>query len=271
MALSHFCGACQCSAGRTLATAMSNASRSVVVTFPGSVEDGDVAALPLPEHEDAPLELDAYRSGPSSSPSTPGRSARRASCSFACRTAPAVIASPAECRWRAGGGTGDARRRASRPRRARGTGGGFSPRRPGPPRRRRRAPAGGTASARRAPARSHTPTRRSRPRPDLRPRRSPARPRIGTRLFHDQFRRLSGRILVVELELHLQRVPAVVPARAARTPARSVGESGRARVPSSYVCSRRQHRRPVGHQVRVREEDDRLARIAELVDELRRS
>ena len=33
-ALSHFCGACQCSAGRTLATAMSNESRSAVVRRP---------------------------------------------------------------------------------------------------------------------------------------------------------------------------------------------------------------------------------------------
>ena len=60
-ALSHFCGACQCSDGRTLVTVMSNESRCAVVEARRRrrrVDDGDVRAQQLPEDEDAALELD---------------------------------------------------------------------------------------------------------------------------------------------------------------------------------------------------------------------
>ena len=61
-ALSHFCGACQRSDGRTLATEMSkrvafdDGGRGRARVAGG--DDGDVDALPLAEHEDAALELE---------------------------------------------------------------------------------------------------------------------------------------------------------------------------------------------------------------------
>ena len=168
-ALSHFCGACQRSAGRTLATVMSNASRSPIASAPDGLDDGDVAALPLPEHEDAPLELDGAEAA---------RRRRSPARRPFLRVALLVLAlagsggggsttSPGTCVGVAAGGRrlqrADGRlcRAASR-----GGAGAACVAGAGVGRRRRR---GGTA--RRAPggANADTPTRRSRPRTARRP------------------------------------------------------------------------------------------------------